>query len=51
MWITHSKLFALKKQELNAMVESTTIHIQELGKKRPSPFNRAIIEFLGATNP
>jgi hypothetical protein len=54
--ITHvqiacSKLFALKKQQLNTMVQSTTTHVQQLGKKRPSPFNITITEFLGAAKP
>jgi len=49
--IARSKSFAMKKQQLSVVVQSTTTHVQQLGKRRPSPFNKTIIEFFGVANP
>jgi len=48
---THPKLFALKKQQLNVVVEHAIIHARQLGKKRTSPYSCVITELFGATNP
>lgn len=48
--ITHSKLFALRKQQLSVVTKLVTIHVQQSGKKRIGPSSCAIIVFFGATN-
>ncbi len=47
---THMKLFALKKQLFNEIVEHVVIHVQQSRMKR-QVFSHAIIAFFGATNP
>jgi hypothetical protein len=49
--IANPKLFGLRKQQFNEVVEPLSIHVRKLGKKKTSPSNHAIIGFLGATNP
>jgi hypothetical protein len=44
------KLFALKKQLFNEIVEHVVIHVQQSRMKR-QVFSHAIIAFFGATNP
>jgi hypothetical protein len=46
---THLRLFAARKQ-LNEKVVKPIAHVQQLGKKRTSPFAYTIIAFFGAIN-
>ncbi len=46
---THLRLFVQRKQ-LSEKVAKPIAHVQQLGKKRASPFAYAIIAFFGATN-
>ncbi len=46
--ITHLKLFALRKQQFNAMIKLITIHVRQLGKKRIGPSSCVIIDFFAA---
>ncbi len=48
--ISHSKLFALRKQQLKEVTEHVTIHVWQSGKKRIGPSSCAIIDFFGAKN-
>jgi hypothetical protein len=44
--IANPKLFGLRKQQLNEVVEPLSTHVRQLGKKMTSPSNHAIIGFL-----